>query len=65
MRGIFGETFTLALLSSAVFRQQKRVADFFKFVLFWRKKGFYQGSLGDEVDFRDIMNVSANILAKN
>ena len=28
-------------------------------------KGFYQGSLGNEVDFRDIMNVSPNILAKN
>ena len=27
-------------------------------------KGFYQGSLGNEVDFRDIMNVSPNILAK-
>ena len=28
-------------------------------------KGFYQSSLGNEVDFRDIMNVSLNILAKN
>ena len=28
-------------------------------------KGFYQRSLGNEVDFRDIMNVSPNILAKN
>ena len=27
-------------------------------------KGFYQSSLGKEVDFRDIMNVSPNILAK-
>ena len=27
-------------------------------------KGFYQGSLGNEVDFRDIMYVSPNILAK-
>ena len=27
-------------------------------------KGFYQGSLGNEVDFRDIMNVSTNFLAK-
>ena len=26
---------------------------------------FYQSSLGYEVDFRDIMNVSPNILAKN
>ena len=28
-------------------------------------KSFYQSFLGDEVDFRDIMNVSPNILAKN
>ena len=28
-------------------------------------KGFYQSSLRNEVDFRDIMNVSPNILAKN
>ena len=28
-------------------------------------KGFYQSSLGNHVDFRDIMNVSPNILAKN
>ena len=28
-------------------------------------KGFYQSSLGNEVDVTDIMNVSPNILAKN
>ena len=28
-------------------------------------KGFYQSSLGNEVDFKDIMNVSPNIFAKN
>ena len=28
-------------------------------------KGFYQSSLGNKVEFRDIMNVSLNILAKN
>ena len=28
-------------------------------------KGFYQSSLGSETDFRDIINVSLNILAKN
>ena len=27
-------------------------------------KGFYQSSLGNEVDFRDMMNVSPNILTK-
>ena len=28
-------------------------------------KGFHQSSLGNEVNYRDIMNVSPNILAKN
>ena len=31
----------------------------------WEIKGFYQSSLGNEVGFRDIMNVSPGILAKN
>ena len=31
----------------------------------WEVKGFYQSSFGNEIDFKDIMNVSLNILAKN
>ena len=31
----------------------------------WKIKGFYQSSLGNEVDFTDMMNISPNILAKN
>ena len=31
----------------------------------WAINGFYQSSLGNEVDFRDIMNFSPNISAKN
>ena len=31
----------------------------------WEINGFYQSSLGNEVDFRDIMNFSPNISAKN
>ena len=31
----------------------------------WEIKCFYQSSLENEVDFREIMNVSPNILAKN
>ena len=50
VQGIFGETFILALLSSAVFRLQSN---------------FYQSSLENDVDFRDITKVSPNILAKN
>ena len=38
----------------------------FRLICFDRaKKGFYESSLGNEVDFTDIMNVSPNILAKN
>ena len=40
----------------------------FRFILncFVREiKGFYQSSIGNEVDFRGIRNVSPNILAKN
>ena len=32
VQGIFGETFVLALLSSAILRLQNRVSDFFSFV---------------------------------
>ena len=38
----------------------------FLLICFTREiKSFYQGSLGNEVNFRDIINVSPNILAKN
>ena len=30
----------------------------------WETKGFYQSSLGNEIDFTDVINVSPNILAK-
>ena len=30
----------------------------------WEIKGFYQSSLGNEVDFSDIINVFPNIVAK-
>ena len=36
VQGIFGETFILTLLSSAVFRLQNPVSDFFEFVLLGR-----------------------------
>ena len=61
---IFWETFIMALLSSAVFCLQSRV----RFVLICFNpeiKGFYQSFLGNETDFKDIMNLFTNILAKN
>ena len=63
-KGIFGKTFILVLLSSAVFRLQNCLR--FLLSCFVREiKGIYLSSLGNEVDFRDILNVSPNILAKN
>ena len=38
---------------------------FFSICLALEIKGFYQSSLGNEVDFEGIMNVSPNILPKN
>ena len=43
----------------------KTVSQFLLNCFFREIKGFYQSSLGNKVDFRDIMNVSQNILAKN
>ena len=38
----------------------------FVFICFaWEINGFLQSSSGNEVDFREIMNISPNILAKN
>ena len=64
VKGIFGEKFILGL-SSAVFLLQNCVSLIFILICFAREiKGFYQSSLENEVDFRDIMNVSPNILDK-
>ena len=38
---------------------------FLLYYFFREIKGFYQSSFGNEIDFRDVMNVSPNILAKN
>ena len=57
----FGKTFILALLSSST-----RLCLRFLLNCFVREiKGFYESSLGNEVDFRDVIDVSPNILAKN
>ena len=60
------ETFGIALLSSAIFRLRKLCLRFLLLIgLDWEIKGFYQSSVGNEVDFTDIMNASPNILTKN
>ena len=60
VQGKFWEMFIVALLSSAVFCLK------FLLICFSQEiKGFFQSSFGNKVDFRDIRNVSPNILAKN
>ena len=62
-RYIRRKVYFLELLSLAVFRLENRLSDFFN--LFAREiKSFYQSYFGNEIDFRDIMNVFPNILAK-
>ena len=51
---------TFNCLSSA-----KQCLKFLLICFAWEIKGFNQRFLGNEVDFRDIMNLSPNILAKN
>ena len=61
VQGIFGETFILAVFSSCY---STKPCLRFLLICFVREiKGFYQSSLRNEIDFRDIMNVSPNILA--
>ena len=60
IQGIFGETFTLALSPSVAFHLK------FLLICFAQEiKAFYRSSVGNEVDFTDIINISPNILAKN
>ena len=60
LQGIFWKAFILALLSSPVFRLQNRVSGILIYFA-WEAKDFYQSSLGNEVDFKDIMNVFPTI----
>ena len=61
---IFRETFILVLLPSAVLCLQNCLR-FLLICFAWVIKSFYQSFLGNEVDFRDMMDVFPNILAKN
>ena len=65
MQVIFEEMFILALSFSAVFRLQIRVSKIY-FDLFFSgdKKVLSESSLGNGVDFTDIINIWSNILAK-
>ena len=55
----------MALSSSVVFRLQNRASDFFLICFAQKLIDFCQTSFENKVDFRNIMNVSPNTLAKN
>ena len=57
--------FILALLSSGVFHLQNCISDIFFNLLCLGDKKILSEFLRNEVDIREIMNVSPNILAKN
>ena len=64
VQGIFGETFILALVFSCLLSTKPCLR--FLLICFAQEiKGYYQSSLGNEVDLTDIMNVSPNISAEN
>ena len=63
VQGIFGETFTLALFSCL--SSTKPCLKFLLICFAQEIKDLGRlSSLGNEVDFREIMNISPNILAK-
>ena len=55
----------MALSSSVVFHLQNRASDFFLICFAQKLIDFCQSSFENKVDFRNIMNVSPNTLAKN
>ena len=55
----------MALSSSVVFRLRNRASDFFLICFAQKLIDFCQSSFENKVDFRNIMNVSPNTLAKN
>ena len=56
-RDIQGEVF-FGIIAFSLFSLTKLRLRFLLICFAWEIKGFYQSFLGNEVDFRDIMNVS-------
>ena len=63
-RYIWGNVYFGIIVFSCLF-SAKVCLRFLSTCFAWEIKAFYQGSLGNEVDFTNIMIVSPNILAKN
>ena len=62
---IFGETLNFEIIIFSCLSSTKQCLRFLLNSFVREIKGFCQSSLGNEVDFTDIVNVSLNILAKN
>ena len=58
-------TYYISVDSSCLFSSTKLCLRFLLNCFVWEIKGFYQRSIRNEVDFRDMMNVSLNNSAKN
>ena len=65
VQGIFGKTFLFGIIVFNCLSSTKLCLRFLLICFALEIKDFYQSSLGNEVDFRDIINFSPNILAKN
>ena len=65
VQGIFWETFFFDIILFSCLSSTKPCLRFLLICFVREIKSFYQSSLGNEVNFRDAMNVSANLLAKN
>ena len=63
-QGKFGKTFMLRLLSKLFFVQKTCIIFLLNYFVS-KIKGFYQSSLGNEIEFREIMNVSQISCLKN
>ena len=65
VQGVFGGNIYIGIIVFSGLSSTKPCLRFLLNCFVQDIKGFYQSSLGNKVDFRDIMNVSLNILAKN
>ena len=63
VQSTFRELF--GIIAFTCFSPTKSCLRFLLVCLARKIKGFYKSSVGNEVDFRNIMNVSPDILAKN
>ena len=65
VQGIFGETFIFCIIASSCLLSTKPCLRLFLICFPREIKSFYQNSLGDKIDFKNIMNGSLKYLGQN